>query len=272
MTGVQTCALPIYSTTGAVTQTSLSSATASGRDIASGSSLAYTPRSGLRYGWTTGLGTLTQVTRVWTTTSSWGGWSYSADRPPDRSDTRALSNSPLLEGDYLRVDTSLSQYFVLGYENKVLSEKLVREDTRKSSSGWGPWKRTKTTYTRVTEKSNKDIYSYSIKADNPVGIRFIGADAGTLAVNSYKNVIVNGSLNNPQGTVTISSRDGSIEYQSASPNVATSVSMTAKTGIGVNSTVLLDTKGTAGELNATTDSGSIRIREISGSEIGRAHV
>ncbi|MFM7112136.1 MAG: beta strand repeat-containing protein, partial [Planctomycetota bacterium] len=254
------------SQTGAVTQSGLSSSTATGRDISATSQLSYQPKTNLRYGWTTGLGTLTQITSVWRTSSSWGGWSYSSDRAPDSADTRALSNSPLLEGDYLRVDSSLSNYFVLGYDNKLLSEKLVRENTEKRTSGWGPWKKTRITYTRVTERSNKDIYLYSIKADNAVGVKFIGSDTGTLSVQSNKSIFINGSLNNPAGSVSVVSRQGSIEYLSSSPIVAKNINLEASTGIGVNTTILTnltDNRG-AGTLNAVTTSGSIRMREMSG--------
>ena len=177
----------VYNTqTGIVTQNVQSANSATGRSSnLDTNSLPYYPLSGSRYGWATGLGTITQTTAKYITTSSWGGWSRDTSRPPDESSTRALSNAPLLEGDYLQTNTGLSQVFVLGYRNDVLAERTVDEYKTKSTSGWGPWKKTKTTYYFITEKSAKDIYTYSLKGDYGVAVSFIGADAGTIISNRF---------------------------------------------------------------------------------------
>jgi hypothetical protein len=90
-----------------------------------------------------------------------------------------------------------------------------------------------TYYTPFTvESSTRSITTVSLKADNPIGIKFIGQDNALVNVNSTGNLVLNGSINNRSGDTTISSA-GTITQNGELPLVSgNNVFLAAGSGIG----------------------------------------
>ena len=203
---------------------------------------AYVPETGLKYTWTEGKDstTYTKYNKEVTT----GGWSFEwsssesidklnqwvKDQTAGTSGTTGGGNTTdRPNGETIRESTGSQTY-----DNQVtVSKKHVTDDIHidgvsSSSSGWwGYYRKNSVTWT----KSSGDRYTYdaSIKADNPIGIKFIGQDAkdGKVSVSStgtgdiymtgdigntklYETTVGDNTSRNEKGTVSISAKGGSL--------------------------------------------------------------
>ncbi len=203
---------------------------------------AYVPETGLKYTWTEGKDstTYTKYNKEVTT----GGWSFEwsssesidklnqwvKDQTAGTSGTTGGGNTTdRPNGETIRESTGSQTY-----DNQVtVSKKHVTDDIHidgvsSSSSGWwGYYRKNSVTWT----KSSGDRYTYdaSIKADNPIGIKFIGQNAkdGQVSVSStgtgdiymtgdigntklYETTVGDNTSRNEKGTVSISAKGGSL--------------------------------------------------------------
>ncbi|MFN5330701.1 MAG: beta strand repeat-containing protein, partial [Planctomycetota bacterium] len=246
--------------------------------------------SGMRYVWKTGQGILSQITKEYVTSSFWGmdSWSPDPGQSPDRVESRVLSNTPLIEGEYLmmyndQVTKSFTffgktftfsepsfglpnnnQVFAYGYKNLTLSETRVDHYTFETSSGWGPFKTTYLHDVSVYDRNTKDYHTFSVKADFAASVQFIGSDAGTIDVQSVGSIIISNAVNNPKGVTSFRSTAGSIDAQGFGSVNGNTIQFNAAKGIGVNSVIRTDLLGASSTMEAVTTTGPINIQEIAG--------
>ena len=149
-----------------------------------------------------------------------------------------------------------------------LSDTFTSQPSTETEAQWSTstWYGTTTYYTKVkTFSDQKDINTYSIKADQSIGIDFIGYDSGAVTVNSDGNLSLNGMVQDASGTTTLTA-GGTIEQTSNASSIGgQSISLSAGSGIGdagALQTNLAD--GAGGKLSAASTTGDIRINEVSG--------
>jgi hypothetical protein len=143
------------------------------------------------------------------------------------------------------------------------------------------WYGSTTYYQQTTTESFQTDYAQnSIRADQPINIDFIGADAGSGSVDiqSGGNVILNGNIENAGGTTTVEAgyNSGSA-YLNAGASISASKGVTieglsidlqASDGIGASSAIdtslVASTSGTYGSVTAQSITGNIQIDETTG--------
>lgn len=196
----------------------------------------YNPLEGLKYTWTTGQESMTYnkyskevVTRGWSL--KWSGdeikkklaeWTEKSNL-----DSQGISEGAKRpDGETIRIDTSTNENMVNVSQTKT-SESITLDKVNRWSSGlWGYYRHTKMYWTEAS--GTRDTYDASIKADNPIHVKFIGKDAndGKIDISSNTGIEMTGNIGNTKlyetktndqvtsrlekGTVTISSRDGSL--------------------------------------------------------------
>ncbi len=115
----------------------------------------------------------------------------------------------------------------------------------------------------IYEWGTKDVHYHSVRADYPIAIEFSGSLEGSIYLESKKDLILLGPINNETGTTTLKTGiGGKIEQATNLTIKSKSIILDAGTGIGTSLQFQIDLKG--GQLDASTDSGLINIREISG--------
>ena len=111
---------------------------------------------------------------------------------------------------------------------------------------------------------SKTTITESVKADHRIGIEYIGFDQGKVDVNSVGNVVINGSIQNASGQTDIVS-GGSITQNGDLAIVSgTNVNLAAGTGIGSASQAVQTNIADSGQLDATSNSGEVRVKEVVG--------
>ncbi|WP_374319346.1 leukotoxin LktA family filamentous adhesin [Aquabacterium sp.] len=108
------------------------------------------------------------------------------------------------------------------------------------------------------------ISTTSVKADNPISISFIGVDNGIVDVVSKGNVIFNGSINNRDGDTSVSSTGSITQSNSQAIVSGNNVSLSAGTGIGSTTQVVQVKVSDSGKLDATSNSGDVRLQQVLG--------
>jgi filamentous hemagglutinin family protein len=130
-------------------------------------------------------------------------------------------------------------------------------------------------FSRITP--TKQITSHYLRADNPIGIEFIGADNGTVNVMSARNVLLTGAINNQAGTTTIWAGDSGTGVTASNRNIvqvndsalvktkdlnlAASGSIGLPVGAGSNGAVRVAASGT---VNANATNGNVLIDQTIG--------
>lgn len=110
----------------------------------------------------------------------------------------------------------------------------------------------------------KDFHTHSVKGDFPIPITFSGYDTGSINVTSGRSLVLAGAVRNPSGGATIASTGGSITTTGGvSVITANDISLGAQTGIGTSVLPIVTDLG-AGALRATTTSGDVAIKEVKG--------
>ncbi len=200
----------------------------------------YNPQKGLKYTWTSGKET-TEYTKYKNDFKT-GGWDlkWSSDEaktelakwmkehPEIQGETGSDKEALRKQGETIRVDTTTSDSQVTVSHKENSEKNMTIDGTRKWSSGlWGYYKHNEVTWTEST--GSRDTYDASIKADNPIHVKFIGkaAEEGKISIDSTSNVELTGDIGNTKlyetkdsdgtiasrmekGTVEITSRNGSL--------------------------------------------------------------
>ena len=161
------------------------------------------------------------------------------------------------------------------YETEI-SDKVT---TTKKKGLLGLWGKTVTTTWKETS-GMLTAYNFGVKADNKIGIEFVGNKDGSVGnITSNGNILLGGDIH--MGTVKIESTAGKIYHEGDATVISDNATFNAQTGIDVivknetNPSKLnaTDTLGLDGEelgnplhLKATTTSGNINIQAVAANE------
>jgi filamentous hemagglutinin family protein len=240
-------------------------------DIADSRSTSYAPVSGQTYTWVTGQReTRDTYEKYERETKFWffpGDWSLA-----DRTDVKTYEDkTPLMEGEYTKVDTSMGDT-TYRYEGRKVNINLSRRTADRSECSWFfcIWKWH--TYEVWTASGDKRYNTHTVKGDNSIPINFIGYDSGQVDVRSGADIILAGGLINRTGTTTLDAREGNglaggaIVGESARGSItAQNLTLKAESGIGrVTTPLQIDMLGNA-VVNAVSAQGDIGLREMTGS-------
>ena len=154
-----------------------------------------------------------------------------------------------------------------------------RVTTTKKKGLFGLWGKTVTTEWKETS-GVITTYNFATKADNSIGIEFVGNENGSIGtIKSNSDILLGGDIH--MGQVDITSTGGSINHVDNATVISDNASFKAETGIDVivkneaNPSKLngTDTLGLDGEelgnplhLKATTTSGDINIQAVAANE------
>lgn len=138
------------------------------------------------------------------------------------------------------------------YETEI-SDKVT---TTKKKGLLGLWGKTVTTTWKETS-GMITAYDFGVKADNAIGIEFVGNSSGSVGtIKSNGNILLGGDIN--MGSVDITSTAGNINHLGDATVISDNASFKAGTGIDViQKNVSKDL-----HLNAVSDSGDINIQAI----------
>ena len=149
----------------------------------------------------------------------------------------------------------------------LLTDTLTSQPATETEAQWNTstWYGTTTYYTKVkTFSDQKDINTYSIKADRSIAIDFIGQDNGAVDITSDGDLILAGAIRNTAGTTSLTA-DGAIEQTTSNSLGGLNIALSAGNGIGDTGALQTNlTDAANGSLSATTTSGDIHIEETSG--------
>ena len=237
----------------------------------------YDPAFGTRYIWTLGQDKTTTIYErferkkgMW----GWDPWGWVTNDSNRKSINTVTNNlTPLPGGSYAVVDTSLSDtQLVRTYKNYQLSSTTSDARSSYTSGAFGFYKHYVTD--RQTKVGSTDVYTYSAKADYAIGVGFGGYDAGAGAAISVSgtgtgSIIVNNSLTNRGGALTVSTANSSITSSNTDAVLsAKAISLSAGglyNGIGTSETPLaVQLLGDSGGLTAGTAAGVINLKGIAG--------
>lgn len=157
----------------------------------------------------------------------------------------------------------------------VISDKVT---TTKKKGLLGLWGKTVTTEWKETS-GMITAYNFGLKANNSIGIEFVGNKTSTGTITSNRDILLGGDIH--MGTVKIESTAGKIYHEGDATVISDNATFKAQTGIDVivknetNPSKLnaTDTLGLDGEelgnplhLKATTTSGNINIQAVAANE------
>ena len=160
-------------------------------------------------------------------------WSDSAHRTQLVTSTypAEVANSTLASQPYVT-----STYYYADPSKIVVDE----GPTSKTCIGWTlctVWE--VTTHYTVTQRYT-EITSHSLKADNPIGINFIGANAGAITVGSASDVLLLGNVTNAGGDVSIAAGTGGAQA---------SIATVGPGAVVTGRNIALDATGSIGGVN-----------------------
>jgi len=118
------------------------------------------------------------------------------------------------------------------------------------------------TQTKTTNFS--ETYRYSVRADMPIDIEFMGYQTGLINVDSSRGIQINGSILNPSGPTTLTAGGAITQTADKATLLSGNVSLKADTGIGGKGAVVRIDQKSGGVLNAVTDSGDVYLSQIYG--------
>ncbi|MCP5307913.1 leukotoxin LktA family filamentous adhesin [Cognatazoarcus halotolerans] len=231
----------------------------------------YDPVSGLRYSLTKGTRTVTEEKYRYSQ-SGWFGieaTKTTAIQDQYRISSISKSNDPLSKGEYLGSTilpsgTNSNTYFYS--TDKPISREQVTTAGRswKECNWWTLCANAKYYAEYYRTVTQRNVQTYSVKADYPIAIEYIGFDQGAVTVSSNADVLMNGAIFNRDGNTSVSSSAGAIgQLGSAALITGNSVALSAATGIG-SATQAVDVQLAGGKLDATTASGDIHLQQAVG--------
>jgi hypothetical protein len=241
-----------------VTQTSTSPSTgdASTTTLDSGNSrlATYQPQAGLEYVYTTGFNSSTITDYDYSGTQFFGSSDLRlngnlANLGSAVAGPYQLTAQQMANGTYLAQNATGAGYYNSTTLTTPTAAPVYTVTSSWTSSNWWDFDITQTyhiDYTKV--QALQTITTNYLKADNPIGIDFIGYSTGGVTVNSASNITLTGAINNKTGTTSITAGNSGTGVTAADQNI-----------VQGNGTALIST----GNLNLTA-SGSV------GSTTGKA--
>lgn len=233
----------------------------------------YSPVTGTRYVWTLGQDKSVTTVDIYDHKKGIWGWDplgwVTSDSDKVSSTTTTGQLVALPNGAYAVVDTSLENVGLERTYNNIVLNSNVTEYKASYSSGFAGFYKHYVTE-RITQTGSKDVYTYSAKADYPIGISFIGNDAGNAVINvkGCGNIVLNKSLTNQGGKITVSASNGSITSNDNSAVIsAQSIALNAGglgNAIGNDLPINVKLLGSSGSLTAGTQAGNINLKDTAG--------
>lgn len=174
--------------------------------------------------------------------------------------------NPMLRGEYLITGSSITDTTkVHDRESLQISSQLSKGASWKSCNWWTLCANATYYQEFSLETKTKEIDSSSVAASNPIKITYIGYDQGSVSIDSVGSVLLAGSLSNLSGHTAITSSQGSITQNTETVQVSgRTIELDAKTGIGSAEQSLRVNARDSGRVDATTETGDVRIREMLG--------
>ena len=182
--------------------------------------------------------------------------------------------------DILTIEPNDRPYYLKNEDGTYVYEVEVSEPvtTTKKKGLFGLWGKTVTTEWKETS-GMITAYNFGLKADNSIGIEFVGNKTSTGTITSNSDILLGGDIH--MGTVKIESTAGKIYHEGDATVISDDATFNAQTGIDVivkneaNPSKLngTDTLGLDGEelgnplhLKATTTTGNINIQAVAANE------
>ncbi|MBE7187189.1 hypothetical protein, partial [Jatrophihabitans endophyticus] len=229
-----------------------------------GRSTSYDPLAGERYVWQTGTNYATTTTFSHTEDEIFGNdnWSFNDVTQLQNASTNVTSQYQLPNGSYVStgstqndntsvnhgtngiiISTSASSVSntAASTESKRLisstddyntspDAKPVKTGESSSCNWWTLCIDSKKTAYYTLNQTYTEIDTSSLKADNPIGIHFIGSNTGSISVASNSDIVIGGTVTNHAGTTTIKATgtaNGSSSAPSSIIQGATAASVTS---------------------------------------------
>lgn len=148
-------------------------------------------------------------------------------------------------------------YYLRDENGKLIYETVISDKvtTTKKKGLLGLWGKTVTTEWKETS-GVITAYNFGLKADNSIGIEFVGNKTSTGTITSNSDILLGGDIR--MGEVDITSTAGNISHLGDATVISDDASFIAKTGIDV----IQKNANNALHLNAVTKSGDINIQAI----------
>lgn len=157
--------------------------------------------------------------------------------------------------DILTTKETGNPYYLKDDDGNYIYETEISErvTTTKKKGLFGLWGKTVTTEWKETS-GMLTAYNFGLKADNPIGIEFVGnADGSTGTITSNSDILLGGDIH--MGKVDIISTTGNIRHESDATLVSDNATLKAQTGIDI----IQKNMNNALRLNAVSANGNINI-------------
>lgn len=157
--------------------------------------------------------------------------------------------------DVLTTTDTGNPYYLTDDKGNYIYETEISErvTTTKKKGLLGLWGKTVTTEWKETS-GMLTAYNFGLKADNPIGIEFVGnADGSTGTITSNSDILLGGDIH--MGKVDITSTTGNIRHEGDATLVSDNATLKAQTGIDIIQKNMSD----ALRLNAVSANGNINI-------------
>lgn len=159
------------------------------------------------------------------------------------------------DNDVLTTTDTGNPYYLTDDKGNYIYETEIsdRVTTTKKKGLFGLWGKTVTTEWKETS-GMLTAYNFGLKADNPIGIEFVGnADGSTGTIKSNSDILLGGDIH--MGKVDITSTTGNIRHEGDATLVSDNATLNAQTGIDIIQKNMSD----ALRLNAVSADGNINI-------------
>ena len=225
----------------------------------------YNPASGLRYAMTVGSNSGKTDNYRYSQYALFGFAAFPPQVDQYWISSTFLNNDPLSRGEFLRpLPGSGSNHYFSRSQSTTVSGLPVTtrswfECNWLTLCVWGTY------YNEfgISSKTNT-VFTDSVRADYPIAINFLGFDKGAVNVSSTGNVVMNASINNRDGNTSVASA-GTITQSGALPIArGNNVNLSAGAGIGTGTQPVLVNVNDGGRLDATANSGDVRVEQVVG--------
>jgi filamentous hemagglutinin family protein len=224
----------------------------------SGRTASYSPQAGLAYTYDTGEDRSTTTYYVYDGTSLFGGLvNLGADLTRYQVGLPVVSDStPLPSGRYLRTGQTGAYHTTLAPVVVSTGTPVTTKTQDYSTCDWWSLCISESYHIEFNiQTPDKTVTSNYLRADNPIGIEFIGADSGLVSVKSAGNVILTGSINNKAGTTTVFAGNSGSGQTAVNKNIVQG----SETALVSSAALELQASGSVGTAAGGDSQGAVRI-------------
>mgnify|MGYP003629868906 CR=1 FL=1 len=238
--------------------------------VGSGRNTSYNPVTGRSYVWLTGQDQTETTVAKYYKDKFWGAFNVGEGTLYEPPKVWTGDPRPIDGADYMgNVDGSLASGAVNLVTDTFDTGEAPKVDvnTWTSCHKWFLWCQVKRSWLQTTTvQGQKVINRYTVRADNPINISFIGSDTGAIDLNSNGNVVLLGSLFNQNGTTNITT-NGSLT-QGAGSVVVQAANLNLQAGTGIGSATQALTIQVGDLLSAKSSAGDVNLRGLGGLKLG----